>query len=159
MAMIVCIGTLHAWTLTSGQIAYGAVSDKLFPTVFGKLNKAGAPVFALMLTAFGMIPFFILEEMDGCRKGLENLLDIMVSIFVFIYMLCSIAYIVLIKKWYKEKNKRIKSYLLAQFAITFCIFVLYQDILSSCIVLAIFIVLGIPVFWKNRHNIKLDSNN
>ncbi len=159
MAMIVCIGTLHAWTLTSGQIAYGAVSDGLFPKVFGKLNKAGAPAFALLVTAFGMIPFFIIEEMDRWRSGLEKLLDIMVSIFVFIYMLCSIAYIVLIKKWYKGKNKRIKSYLLAQFAITFCIFVLYQDIMSSCIVLAIFIILGIPVFWKNRHNIKLDNCN
>lgn len=159
MAMIVCVGTLHAWTLTSGQIAYGAVSDGLFPKTFGKLNKAGAPVLALLITAFGMIPFFILEEMDTCRSGLEELLDMMVSIFVVIYMLCSIAYIVFIKKWYKEKSKRIKSYLLAQFAITFCIFVLYQDILSSCVVLAIFIILGIPVFWKNRHNIKLDNNN
>ena len=159
MAIIVCVGTLHAWTLTSGQIAYGAVSDGLFPKMFGKLNKSGAPVLALLITAFGMIPFFIIEEMDRWRSGLEKLLDIMVSIFVFIYMLCSIAYIMLIKKWYKEKNKRIKSYILAQFAITFCIFVLYQDILSSCIVLAIFIVLGIPVFWKNRHNIKLENFN
>lgn len=159
MAIIVCIGTLHAWTLTSGQIAYGAVSDGLFPKMFGKLNKAGAPVLALLITAFGMIPFFIIEEMDRWRSGLEKLLDMMVSIFVFIYMLCSIAYIMLIKKWYKEKNKRIKSYILAQFAITFCIFVLYQDILSSCIVLAIFIILGVPVFWKNRHNIRLDNFN
>ena len=159
MAMIVCLGTLHAWTLTSGQIAYGAVSDGLFPKIFGKLNKSGAPVLALLITAFGMIPFFIIEEMDRWRSGLEKLLDIMVSIFVFIYMLCSIAYIVLIKSWYKDKKQRIKAYLLAQFAITFCIFVLYQDILSSCIVLAIFIILGIPVFWKNRHNIKLDNCN
>ena len=162
MAIIVCIGTLNAWTLTSGQIAYGAVSDGLFPKIFGKVNKSGAPVFSLVISAVGMIPFFIIEEMDCWRNGLEKLLDLLVSVFVFIYMVCGISYMRLIKKWYNDKVKRIKARILAQFAVTFCIFVLYQDLLASCIVLGIFIILGFPVFLKNKNNInlfKIDCND
>ena len=157
MAIIVCIGTLNAWTLTSGQIAYGAVTDGLFPKIFSKSNKAGAPVVSLWIAAVGMVPFLFLEEMDYWRNGLERLLDLLVSIFIFVYLLCCISYTRLICKWYKTKKERIKKYLLTQIAVVFCIFVLYQDLLASFLVLAIFILLGFPIFWKHRANIK--SNN
>lgn len=67
MAIIVCVGTLNAWTLTGSQIAYGAYNDGLFPRLFGKTNKAGAPITALVISAVGMLPFMIIEQMDCWR--------------------------------------------------------------------------------------------
>lgn len=154
MAIIVCIGTLNAWTLTSGQIAHGAHSDGLFPKIFGKINKTGAPSNALILAAIGMVPFLIIEQMDCWKNGLEKFIGILTSIFVFVYLICSISYMKLINKWYKTKKGRTKAHILAQFSIIFCIFVLSQDIISSSIVLAVFIILGIPVFLKYKNSIK-----
>ena len=157
MAIIVCIGTLNAWTLTSSQIAYGAVSDGLFPKIFARTNKSDAPVFSLWISAFGMIPFIVLSEVNCMQHGIDRLIDLLVSIFIFVYLVCCISFMKMIKRWYPDKNKRIKMILLSQFAVLFCIFTLYQDLLASFVVLCIFLALGFPVFWKHRKNIKFSN--
>ncbi|MDR1475727.1 MAG: amino acid permease [Holosporales bacterium] len=149
IAMIVCTGTLNAWTLTSGQIAIGAYSDGLFPKIFGKTNKNGAPTAALLIAAFGMIPFLCIEQMDCWKNGLEKLIDLLVSIFIYVYLICCIAYMKLINKWKQKRSERIKAHILAQGAAIFCIFVLSHDTISSIIVLLIFIVAGIPVLYAD----------
>lgn len=152
LAIIVCLGTLNAWTLTGGQIAQGAAADKLFPAVFGKVNKNGAPVYALLIAAFGIIPFFIIEQIIG-SDGLDYLIGMLVSIFLFVYLISCIAYIKLLKSWKKSYVEKIKSYILATFATSFCVFVIVQDILSSLAVLAVFITTGIPFYIYNKKSL------
>lgn len=151
MAMIVCIGTLNAWTLTSGQIAYGAYKDGLFPKIFGKVNKTGAPNSALIIAAIGTLPFLALEQLH--HGGLAKLIDMLVSVFIYVYLICCISYMKLLKNWYTRKV-RLKKLILAEFSIIFCIFTLSQDIISSIIVLIIFILIGIPIFIKYKDMIK-----
>ena len=158
VAIIVCVGTLNAWTLTSSQIAYGAVSDGLFPKIFAKTNKADAPVFSLWISSIGMIPFLILSEINCMQHGLERLIDLLVSIFIFVYLVCCISFVKMIKKWYPNKGKRLRMMALSQFAILFCIFTLYQDLTASFIVLCIFLILGFPIFWKHRNDIRTWSS-
>ena len=156
MAIIVCIGTLNAWTLTSGQIAYGAFEDGLFPKVFGKLNKAGAPVVSLLLAAVGMIIcFIIMGQSDSIKDSLIKLVDISSSIFLYIYLICCGAYIKLISKWKPSKAGKIKAYTLALFSSTFCLIILTQDMLAPLLVLGVIIILGVPVFLKHKKSIKI----
>jgi APA family basic amino acid/polyamine antiporter len=152
MAIIVCIGTLNAWTLTGGQIALGAHKDGLFPKVFGKTNKSGAPIAALIIATIGILPFLALEQLQ--EGGLDKLIGMLVSVFLYIYLICCIAYLKLINKWYETKKEKRKKKLLAHFSIISCIFVLSQSIVSSIIVLCIFIAIGIPIFMKCKHHIK-----
>ena len=152
MAIIVCIGTLNAWTLTSGQIAYGAYKDGLFPEIFGKVNKCGAPKAAILVAAIGTLPFLSLEQFQ--HGGLSKLIDMLVSVFLYVYLACSISYMKLAGRWYKNKKRRLKAQILAQIAIIFCIFALSQDVISSIIVLIIFIAVGIPIFLRNKESIK-----
>ena len=152
MAVIVCIGTLNAWTLTSGQIAYGAYKDGLFPGVFGKINQSGAPKAAIIIAAIGTLPFLLLEQLH--QGGLGKLIDMLVSIFLYVYLACGISYMKLIREWYKTKKERVKAMILSQFAIIFCIFTLSQDLISSVIVLVTFIAVGVPVFLRHKQAIK-----
>lgn len=152
LAIIVCIGTLNAWTLTGGQIAQGAAKDKLFPPIFGKTNKNGAPTAALLMAAFGIIPFFVIEQICG-SEGLDYLVGLLVSIFLFVYIICAASYIKLTKKWKKTVYERTKAYALGAFSILFCIFIASQTILSSIIVLAVFIIVGLPVYMRVKKKI------
>ncbi|MDR0640577.1 MAG: amino acid permease [Holosporales bacterium] len=150
MAIIVCIGTLNAWTLTGGQIAVGACGDGLFPKMLGKTNASGAPTVALTISALGMIPFLVFEQMDCWRNGLERLIDLLVSVFIYVYLISCVAYMKLLGRWKHTRAEKIKSQILAQVAAIFCIFVLSHDTLASLIVLGIFIVIGIPVLYRQR---------
>ena len=148
MAIIVCVGTLNAWTLTSGQIAYGACEEGLFPKIFGKTNSSGAPVAAILIAAIGSIPFLALEQFN--TGGLGKLIDLLVSIFLFVYLACCISYVKLLHKWHSSRWSRIKASILAQFAVVFCIFALSQDMISSLLVLGILLAVGFPIFWRRR---------
>ncbi len=147
LAMIVCIGSLNAWTLTGGQIARAAAEEGIFPHVFEKTNKHDAPVVSLWIAAFGTVPFFILEQINGL-DSFNYLIDLLVSIFLFVYLFCCFAYIKLAKKL----NASCIDYLLAILAICFCVFVMYSCILSSFITLIIFILSGVPVLLKVKHS-------
>lgn len=151
MAMIVCVGTLNAWTLTSGQIAFGAHKDGLFPSIFGMTNKSGAPKAAIIIAAIGTVPFLLLEQLH--QGGLGKLIDMLVSVFLYVYLACCISYMKLIREWYKTKKERVRAIILSQFAIIFCIFTLSQDLISSIIVLMIFIVVGVPIFLRHKSSI------
>lgn len=158
VAMVVCIGTLNAWTLTGAQIAYGAYEDNLFPKIFGKTNKEKAPIAALLIASFGTIPFFVLQQMDFfSESGLETLINTLVSVFLIIYLACCISYIKLIKSFEGTKRGQVKAYILAGFSLMFCIFVLAENITSTMIAFTVFVLLGIPVFCKNKHGIKINK--
>jgi APA family basic amino acid/polyamine antiporter len=149
LAIIVCIGTLNAWTLSAGQIAQGASEDRLFPLILGKTNGRDAPVVAIFTDTLGIIPFLIAAQVFG-NEGLDRLITFMASVFLIIYFSCAIAYVRMIKAWKNKTFDRIKAYVLALFAAAFCIFIIAQNLRNSFITLAVFILTGIPVYyWRN----------
>ena len=58
LASIICIGTLNAWVLISGQIALGLAQDGLMPSFFAKKNKNGAPIWSLFVSCIGILLLF-----------------------------------------------------------------------------------------------------
>jgi APA family basic amino acid/polyamine antiporter len=145
----ICLGTLNTWTFSSCRMAHGAYTDGLFPKIFGKVNKFQAPVAALILAAIGTLPLLIYEQ---CSKGgLAALTDMMCSSFLYVYLISCFAYLKLINKWYKTTKERIKPRILAGFAIAGCLFVLSDSFSVSIFVMAIFIALGIPIYFKTRN--------
>jgi APA family basic amino acid/polyamine antiporter len=151
LATVVCIGTLNAWTLSAGQIAQGACEDRLFPAAWGKLNGGGAPTVAILIAAFGIIPFLLIAQVFG-EGGLNRLVDFMVNIFLVIYLVCALSYVKMIKNWKKNASDKIKAYALATFSVTFCLFVIAQDMWNTIVTLIVFILIGLPVHAVGRKN-------
>jgi putrescine:ornithine antiporter len=49
LAVIACLGSLLGWQFTIGQTAKTAAADRLFPTVFSKVNSMEAPVAGMLV--------------------------------------------------------------------------------------------------------------
>ncbi|MDR1333343.1 MAG: amino acid permease [Holosporales bacterium] len=146
LAIIVCLSTLNSWIFTSGQIAVCACTEKLFPSIFGRTNKHGAPIFALAFTFLGNIPFLILERLE--QNGFDKLISRMCSVFMCIYLVCCLAHMKFIRQWYHEKHRRYKRYALSVFALVFCLFAMVQDMVSCIVMIAVFSAIGIPIYMK-----------
>lgn len=98
LASIVCIGTLNAWMLTSGQIALGLAQDGLMPAFFARKNKFGAPYYGLMISALGMVPFLVLTLSNNLAQQINTIIDISVTTFLFVYLICILAFLKILKK-------------------------------------------------------------
>ena len=140
VAFLACIGTLNAWILTSGQIAYGAAKDKLFPAFFGKTNNFGAPSNSILIAFIGTIPLLIMTTSDNLVQQVTMITDAGVTGFLIIYVVCMIAFI---KMYYKIH--RIYS-IIAFLAMGFCLWVILSSGTLNIMLCLLIVISGIPIY-------------
>lgn len=151
-AVLACLGTLNAWVLASGQVAVEASKEGLFPPIFSKTNRFGAPYMSLLISLYAIVPILILTMSPSILTQLNDIIDVSVITFLFIYLLCMVSFIKI--SWQK---KRVSPFYttLALLAIGFCLWILAFISLSSLLWCLLFVCSGIPVyFWKKRREVQ-----
>jgi len=148
IASIICIGTLNAWMLASGQIAVGLAEDKLLPAVFSKRNKKDAPVIGLIVSGIGILPFLFLMMNHSMAEQIATVIDYSVTAFLYVYLCCTLAYIKIL--W--QEKATLFHWIYSMIALIFCIWILYETEALILIVAAMFVLSGLPlyIFWLNR---------
>ena len=150
LAAVICLGTLNAWVLTSGQIALGAAYDRHFPAVFMRKNQRGAPVWSLMISSIGMIPLLVLTMDVDLIAQVNQIIDVSVTAFLFVYLACVLSYFKLFF-FNAQKTASIKQYLIGFFALCFCVWALWSSGAKMIGLAACISASGIPVYyWKRR---------
>lgn len=154
VAFIACVGTLNAWVLTSGQIAMQAAKDGLFPPLFSRMNPSGAPFISLLIPLFCTLFLLIFTLTPDILSQLNQIIDISVTIFLFLYLGCSAA---LLKMAFKEKIKIPLLYkIAAPLAILFCVWILSFTKLSHLLICSLFTISGIPIYYSMQKKPKDD---
>lgn len=149
IAAIVCVGTLNAWILTSGQIALGLSQDGLMPKFFGKKNQHGAPVTALLLSSAGMIPLLVLTLNANLAEQINSVIDYSVTAFLFVYVMCTLAF--LKQLWQQDERVPLIHWIYGIFALCFCCWVIGATPAKTLFTAGAFVVSGIPLYFYQRH--------
>lgn len=147
IASIVCIGTLNAWILTSGQIALGLSQDGLMPKFFGIKNKADAPVFGIITSCLGILPLLVLIYTKSFSQQIATIIDVSVIAFLFVYFICVLSFLKLL---IKENNKSVCIYLIALIALLFCTWVIWETPIKTLLFSGLFILSGVPMYLLRR---------
>ncbi len=152
IAALVCIGTLNAWVLTSGQIALGLSKDGLLPLFFTKKNKNEAPVWGLAISSLGIAPLLILTSNHNLATQVTSIIDFSVISFLFIYLICSLA---LLKLLITDKNFLSLPFIAGMTALIFCAWVIYETTFTTLLTSALFTFSGLPVYllWYRKKTI------
>lgn len=147
-ASIVCLGTLNAWVLTSGQIALGAANDGHLPKFFTIKNANGAPKWALIISSLGMTPVLIVTLNQDLISQVNTIIDVSVTAFLFVYVLSVLSYIKLFWK------SGIASNIIGIGALSFCGWALYSSGLKMVALASLITLTGLPIYlWKNRQEL------
>ena len=97
-ALVSTLGALNGWILIQGQIPMAIARDGLFPKVFSKTNRNGAPYFAIIFSSV-LITALILANSSN---GLVAMFTIMLQITGFCvsipYLFSSVAEILILQK-------------------------------------------------------------
>jgi APA family basic amino acid/polyamine antiporter len=145
VASIVCVGTLNAWVLTSGQIALGLSEDGFFPEFLCKKNKNEAPFGSLLISCAGIIPLLILTSSQSIAGQITSIIDFSVVSFLFVYLIScfSLFRLSMIKK------QKLNPFLcfFAGIATIFCVWVIYQTPLKILAIASLFTLSGIPLYF------------
>lgn len=144
-AIIICLSTLNAWILTSGQIALGAAKDQLFPQLFLKTNQQGAPIWGVIISSLGMVVLILCTINSNLAEQINFVINISVVAFLWIYVICTISYLKILS--ISSHNQiNYSNIIISVIALTFCIWIMlgsgWYMLLSSLF----FITTGIPVY-------------
>ena len=142
---LACIGTLNAWIFTSGQIAFGAANDGLFPAFCGKANKYGSPYVSLLIAMFGTILILFTTLSDDLISQIKVVIDVAVTAFFFVYLACMMAFLKLF-----GKTQPIYG-LVSIIGGAFCVWMIVTSSLVNIFVSLLVVMSGLPVYlWHNR---------
>jgi basic amino acid/polyamine antiporter, APA family len=150
IAAVICMGTANAWIITSGQIGLGLAQDKLFPKIFSKTNKHGAPIYSLAISSIGVSVLLILTMSNNIREQIIAIIDVSVTAFVFVYTICILSYL---KILFSRKNE---SNLLQWFygisSLLFCIWIIALTTPLTLLYSGLFTLSGIFIYIYNKRN-------
>lgn len=152
IASIVCVGTLNAWMLTSGQIALGISQDGLLPSFFGRQNRFGAPSVAILISCVGIVPILFLTLNENLAQQVNVIIDISVTAFLFVYVMCCLAYLKLLLKEPAQARKR--DWLVGILALSFCGWVIAATSIKVLTIASLFVLSGLPIYLI-RHQKKM----
>lgn len=138
IASIVCLGTLNAWILASGQIALGLAEDGLMPKIFAQKNKNLVSSNALMISAILIVPLLMLTANQKFSTQINQIIDYSVTGFLFVYIMCCLSLL---------KLKIPGSRIIASIALLFCSWVIYETPLHTLAMTSLFVLSGIPVYF------------
>ncbi len=141
-AALVCIGTLNAWTLTSGQIALGLGEDRLLPACFARRNKRGAPVVALLLGFAGVVPLLFLTARPSLAQQISTIIDFSVTAFLYVYGICCVVFF----KVLRAEGGRWWQWAYGSIGFGFCLWVLGETSLLTLGIAGIFTLSGLPFY-------------
>jgi APA family basic amino acid/polyamine antiporter len=151
ITFIMCYGSLNAWVFFSGQIAKTAAVERIFPGIFSKSNKHGAPGNALWISAAGTIIILLLQKSPLFADKIEKFVDMSVVVYVAMYLMAICAYI---KFMLQTRLKLISHIIITALALLFCGFVLFKTEIMNFSALIIMLLSGVPIYIFVRKNAK-----
>jgi APA family basic amino acid/polyamine antiporter len=140
---LICIGSLNAWVFFSGQIAQSAAKESLFPEIFAKLNRHGAPGCALWMSAIGTVVILFLQKSPLFADKINAFLDMSIVVYIALYTTTILAHM---KFMHQTKVKSALQGSVSVLALIFCSFVLYHSDWFDFSALGLMILSGIPIY-------------
>ena len=137
IASLLCIGSLNAWSLTSGQIALGLAEDQLIPRFLGRLNRHHAPYVALLISAVGIMPLLIITTHTSLAAQLALIIDFSVTAFLFVYLISTLAFL--------KQASGLWQWSYGLVALVFCSWILIETDLATLLVASLFTLSGLLI--------------
>ncbi|MDP3889533.1 MAG: amino acid permease [bacterium] len=146
LASIACIGSLNAWTMTSGQTVLGLAQDGLMPAFFGRKNKYDAPYLGILTSSIGIIAFLIMTANKSLVTQILMIIDFSVTAFLFVYTLCCLAFLRLLLQKKANIWRMLPQLIYGSLALIFCGWVIYETQVYVILIASLFTLIGLPFY-------------
>jgi len=149
------LGVLNGWTLIMAQIPMATAKDNLFPRIFKKENKKGAPIMGLIIGSLLTSLMMLMNLSDGLVEQFNFITDIAVFTNLVPYLFVSASYIVLLIERKTYINSWVKTLVLGSLGIAFSIWAIYGSGSITVFYGFILLILGFPFYilmlWHKRN--------
>jgi basic amino acid/polyamine antiporter, APA family len=153
-AAIAALGCLNGWILMSGQLPMATAQDNMFPRIFKKENKNGAPYLGLLIGS-GLTSVVMLMNFT---KGLVNQFSFIANLVVFAalvpYLFVAAAYIIVIIDKKLHFNNAFKTFILGTLGFLYSLWAIFGSGSDTVFYGFLLLMAGVPFYvlmqWHKR---------
>jgi len=148
-------GALNGWLMVQGQIPYAVAKDRLFPEIFGRLNRKGVPAAGMIIGSVLVSVIMMMNFTKGLVEQFKFMILLSTLTSLVPYLMVSAAYVViLMHKQGTTAGKWTNELIVASLAFIFSLLAIIgagEEIVFLGFVL---MLAGIPLYvyiiWKRR---------
>jgi APA family basic amino acid/polyamine antiporter len=155
-AIIATFGSLNGWILLQGQIPMAAARDRLFPSRFANTNRAGVPVFGLVVSSV-LVTLLMLANYTRSLVDLFTYMLLLATLTTLIpYAYSAAAQLMLfVKEREKFSGVRLaRDAAIASLAFAYSVWAIYGAGQEVAFYGLLLLLAGIPVYvwmkWRNQ---------
>ena len=153
-AAISGIGALNGWILIVSQLPMAAAKDKIFPRIFKKENKNGAPYMGLIIGSLLSSAILLLNVTDGLVEQFTFIVNLTVLTCLVPYLFVSASYIIVIIEKNLHTNSFVKTFVLGSLGFAYSLWAIYGSESDTVFYGFLLLLLGIPFYllmkWNQR---------
>jgi putrescine:ornithine antiporter len=147
LAVMACLGSLLGWQFTIAQTAKAAADDRMFPTLFSKINRLGAPVLGMITMGVVQTLMALSTISPSLSEQFSALVNLAVVTNVVPYIISLSALVVMMKTAAVTGAVYKRNLVVTVFAMLYSTYAIYASgkdaVLGGMIVLAIaYIIYG-----------------
>jgi APA family basic amino acid/polyamine antiporter len=151
---IAAIGCMNGWIQFSGQVPMAASQDKLFPKIFEKQNKKGAPAMGIIIGSLLTSVIMLMNLSDGLVEQFNFIAGIVVFCNLIPYLFVAAAYILVLIERKIHINNGIKTLALGILGISYSLWAIYGSGNDTVFYGLLLLLCGIPMYvimkWNRR---------
>jgi APA family basic amino acid/polyamine antiporter len=148
------LGVLNGWVLVTGQLPMATAKDNLFPRLFKKENKKGAPVISLVVGSVLSSLVMLMNFTEGLVDQFQIIVEVVVFVALMPYLFTAAAYILVIIEKKLHANSWVKTLLLGGLGMAFSTWAIYGTGSETVFYGFLLLMSGIPFYilmqWNKR---------
>ena len=148
------IGVLNGWILITGQLPMATAKDNLFPKMFKKENKKGAPIFGLILGGLLSTVVMLMNYTKGLVDQFQTIVEIVVFAVLLPYLLTSAAYVVIVIEKRVHIHSWVRTFVLGGLGFVFSLWAIFGSGPETVFYGFMLLLLGIPFYLVMIYNKK-----
>ncbi|HEV2732683.1 MAG TPA: putrescine-ornithine antiporter [Terriglobales bacterium] len=141
LAVMACLGSLLGWQFTIAQTAKSAADDRMFPSIFSKVNRLDAPVAGMIVMAVVQSAMALSTISPSLNDQFNVLVNLAVVTNVVPYVLALSGLMVMMQKAHVSENVYRRNTVVATIAMIYSVFAIFAS--GKDAVLGGMIVMGI----------------
>lgn len=153
-AAIAAIGALNGWILITSQIPMATAKDNLFPKIFKRENKNGAPIFGLIIGSILTSIVMLMNFTNGLVDQFEFIVLLSTLTALVPYLFVAAAYVLVIIDRKLHANNYIKTFILGGLGFAYSLWAIYGSGQDTVFYGFFLLFMGIPFYilmqWNKR---------
>jgi len=146
LAVIACLGSLLGWQFTIAQTGKAAADDRMFPSLFSKVNSMGAPITGMLVLGVVQTLFALMTISPTLSEQFGALVSLSVVTNVIPYVVALSSLMVIMKAAKAPEGIFKRNSVIAALAMAYSVFALYAS--GKDAVMGGMIVLGVTyIVW------------